>query len=210
MKKSYLFLTTIFAFILIVNVGCSAENSEDNNIAYISPNTDSEYVNTFKDLGLGVLYDFDFQLPHANKSWVTIWVEGYKNGEKTEPFHLTEFSYGLSPERVEEGHLGFGLLNPVNETPLLLVYAPAGSRGLHKIENNILISEGLSTWDYAIGNEKVELKSGETKILGVYRQAEKSLKTYDLQDPEAIKKMINDDRTVLLLKIKVEEKNKGS
>ena len=49
--------------------------------------------------------------------------------------------------------------------------------------------------------------SGEEKVLAVYRQVEKQLKFFDFQDPESINKMINEDKIVLLLKIKVEERN---
>ncbi|WP_085523717.1 hypothetical protein [Tuberibacillus sp. Marseille-P3662] len=208
MKKSYLFLTIVFAFILIIGVGCSSKTSKDDHIAYISSNTNSDYVNTFKDLNLGILYDFDIEQPHADKSWVTVWVEGYRNGEKMDPFHLTEFSYGLSPKQKQSGHLGFGIISP-NKTPSLFIYAPPGMQSPHKIKNNIAFSKGISMWDYAIGDGKEALDAGETEILGVYRQAKKSLETFDLQSEDAIKKIIKKDKMVLLLKIKVEKRNEA-
>lgn len=65
-------------------------------------------------------------------------------------------------------------------------------------------------WDYAIDEEKQELKLGETYLLGAYRvSAGNSIRSYELQDEEQVKKMINDDSHVFLLKIKLEEhKNK--
>lgn len=42
-------------------------------------------------------------------------------------------------------------------------------------------------------------------MLAVYRQSEDQLRTYDFQDLDSINKMINEDKTVLLLKVKVEE-----
>jgi hypothetical protein len=87
--------------------GCT---SSTNKPPTISKSADSEYVKTFKDLHLGILFNFDFKLPNADKSWVTIWVERYQNGEKN--IHpITELSYGLSPNEVEQGNIGFGMIN---------------------------------------------------------------------------------------------------
>ncbi len=99
---------------MFVNVGCNS----NNKIAYISANTNSEYGNTFKELNLGLLWDFSLKLPKADKSWVTIWVEGYSNGEVVEPFPLKQLLYGLSPKQVEEGRIGFGIVNPNSDDPL--------------------------------------------------------------------------------------------
>lgn len=68
---------------MVFNVGCSSQNSNNNKIAYISANPDSKYENTFKELHLGILFDFKLKLPKADKSWVDIWVEGYSNGKGT-------------------------------------------------------------------------------------------------------------------------------
>jgi len=56
-------------------------------------------VNTFEDLNLGILFDFDFTLPNADNSWVNLWVERYIDGEK-ESQRLTQLSYGNSPNEV--------------------------------------------------------------------------------------------------------------
>ena len=43
--------------------------------------------------------------------------------------------------------------------------------------------------------------------MAVYRQGEEALRTaYDYQDLDSINKMINEDKAVLLLKIKLEER----
>lgn len=202
MKRTHLFLAISFVFISLVCVGCS---EKDDTIATISPNTDSEYMHTFKDLNLGVLFDFDVRLLQVDKSWVTVWIEGYHDGEKVKP-RLAELSFGLSPKKEEKGQLGFAILNRNKKGISTLMYGPGGvSSQSDKIDKDILVSSGLSKWDYAIGDEEVKLESGETKILVVYRQAD-ALKTYDPQDEKAIKRMIEEDKTVLLLKIKVEER----
>lgn len=204
-------LILILTIIMAINVGCNSK-SNDNKIAYISANVNSKYETTFKELSLGFLLDFNLKLPKADKSWVTIWVEGYSGGKPVEPFHLIELSYGISPKEVEEGSIGFGMIDSYNEEKfneekLLFLYSPYVKARPHNIDDNFFIDFGASTWDYAIGNEKITLESGQELILGVYRQVEKSLRTYDYQNLDSINQMIDEDITVLLLKIKVEEKN---
>ncbi|MFE4141258.1 hypothetical protein [Peribacillus sp. YIM B13472] len=61
----------------------------------------------------------------------------------------------------------------------------------------------FSGWDYAIGEEKVELKLGETYLLGAHKESNgNSIRTYYLQNENEVKKMISDDKVVFLLKIK--------
>ncbi|RDW17667.1 hypothetical protein [Oceanobacillus chungangensis] len=203
MIKNYFMFSTILFFFLVLSSGCT--NSSDNKVT-ISVNSDSEYVNTFEDLNLGILYDFDFKLPNADKSWVNLWVERYYYG-KRESKPLTQLSYGNSPNEVDEGHLGFGMINPNSEDTLVFVYGPDVSTQPSIIEYESK-TDIFSSWDYAIGNEEVELELGETKILAVYRETEgNSISTIDLQDEESVNRMIKEDAMVLLLKIKIEEKN---
>lgn len=194
--------------IFLICLGCSEKAKSEENIAYISANKDSTYTKTFKDLNLGILYDFNFRLTEADTSWVTLWVEGYKNGEKTDPFRLIELSYGLNPDKLVEGKLGFGIINPRSEeNASFFLYSPNVYTDPQAIEN-ILNSEGVvgRTWSFAIGEEELDLEPEESKILGVYRETGNSVRTYDYQDINQITQMINEDKTVLLLKIKVERK----
>ncbi|WP_375090426.1 hypothetical protein ACDZ29_06335 [Peribacillus sp. RS7] len=201
MKKNYLIFSLISILSLIIISGCS--NSKDS-IATISVNSESEHTNTFKKLNLGELYDFDFKLNNADKTWVNVWIESYKDG-KQEPQPMAELSYGLSPNKEEEGNLGFGIIN-TNDTRLCFLYSPNTTTTPQKIDK--IHSNGVfSGWDYAIGEEKVDLKLGETYLLGAYRESNgNSIRTYDLQDENEVKKMLNDDKVVFLLKIKIEEK----
>lgn len=65
-----------------------------------------------------------------------------------------------------------------------------------------------ANWGLAIDDGKeISLEPGETKVLGVYREAGNILRTYDYQDMNHITQMINENITVLLLKIKVERMN---
>lgn len=202
--NTYLIMFLVIA--LVFSAGCSSVNEDREKIAYIKVNADSKYGDTFKELNIGLISDFNLKLPYADKSWVNIWVEGYSNGKAVEPFPLTTLSYGLSPRQIEEGPMGFGILNPNSQEPLFFLYGPNVRTNPHNIENNIIYQSGISTWGNAIGDETIALEPGEEKILAVYRQGKNSLRTYDYQDPEAIEQMIKEDMTVLLLKIKVEEK----
>ncbi|KQU21867.1 hypothetical protein ASG65_21440 [Bacillus sp. Leaf13] len=199
MKKNYFIFSLISILSLIIISGCTNKDS----IATISVNSDSEHTNTFKKLNLGELYDFDFKLNNADKTWVNVWIESYKDG-KQEPQPLAELSYGKSPNKVEEGNLGFGIIN-TNDTRLGFLYAPNVTATPQKIDK--IHSVGVfSGWDYSIGEDKVELKLGETYLLGAYRESNgNSIRTYNLQDENEVKKMISDDKIVFLLKIKIEE-----
>lgn len=57
--------------------GCS-----NSSIATIQVNSNSEHMETLEDLNLGVLFDFDFKLNEADKTWVNIWIEKYEDGKK--------------------------------------------------------------------------------------------------------------------------------
>lgn len=100
-------------------------------------------------------------------------------------------------------------MNPQAEAVSLFLYSSGISIPPHAVEN-MLNSKGIgpTIWFYAIGDKAEGLEEGETKVLGVYRQAESSLRTYDYQDTTDIIKMINEDTAVLLLKMKVERKIK--
>ena len=202
-KRFTIFSLLIITIFMIFITGCT---NDKDKIAYISSNTNSEYEKTFKDLQLGIIYDFNLKLPYADKSWVNIWVEGYRDGKPMEPSILTELSYGFSPQQVEEGRMGFGIINSNNDIQLFLY-----SAGIHSlpqsVDNNLFSQSAISSWDYAIGSKEIGLKSGEEKIIAVYRRAENSIRTYDYQDIDSLNKMIEEDTTVLLLKIKVEERN---
>ncbi|WP_112180374.1 hypothetical protein [Paraliobacillus zengyii] len=203
MKKNFFMISSILSFILIVSTGCT--NTSDK-VATISINADSEYVNTFEDLDLGIVFDFDFTLPNADNSWVDLWVERYIDGEK-ESQPLTKLSYGNSPNEVEDGHLGFGMINTKSEDTLVFLFGP-DVRNHPSIIEKTPKTDIFINWDYAIGNEEVELEIGKTKILAVYRETERnSIRTVDLQDEDAVNEMIKQDNMVLLLKVKIEEKS---
>lgn len=207
-KRFYPFVLVMIITTMFFSVGCSSENSNNNKIAYVSANTDSEYNNTLQKLKLGEFFDFNLKLPNADKSWITIWVEGYSNGKAVEPVRLIELSYGLNPKKVVEGQMGFGIINYNNE-PQIFLLSEGVRTDFHNIDNNLLSRDVPSCWDYAIGSKSIGIEPGEEVLLGVYRQEEGPLAAgYDYTDLNSVKQMISENTTVLLLKIKVEKKEK--
>lgn len=199
-KKTYVIIIAITSF-LIFSSGCTNSN---NSIATISVNTDSEYANTFEALQLGILFDFDFKLAkvdEVNERWVHMWVECYQEGEK-QLQSIVNLSSGLSLDDMEEGNMGFGILNPNTEAASIILYTPNVSTA-KDIET--LSFEGVfSNWDYAIGDGNVELQLNEPYTLAFYRQtSNNSIRSYDLANDNDIDQMINDDDVVFLLKIKI-------
>ena len=200
-RKVYSLIILLVSLFLLA--GC---NNDKGDIASISANSNSEYENTFLDLDLGILFDFNLELPRADESWVIIWVEGYKNGQKMEPSHLLELSYGASPNQHEEGNMGFGMVNPLSDNGLYFLYSPAANMKPQRIDIKTNAVSGGSVIEYAIGEDPIALEADETKVLAVYRQSASSiLKNYDFEDEDAINEIIEEHETVLVLKIKVSE-----
>lgn len=210
--NSKLFSYTLVIMILLV--GCSSSKNEDSKkaesktdnstLAIVKQQPDSPYTTTFKDLNLGPLFNFDLQLPQADKTLVTIWVEGYSKGKKLSPSPLVKLSYGHSPKKEGEGSMGLGIIKAQNNKARLFLYAPGITTGLNEIETSI-INEGISSWNYAMDDKEVKLNPGDERILGTYRETiSNQLSGYDPHDKEQLKEMIESDDTLLLLKMKVE------
>jgi len=200
MKKFYLALLSLFLLILFT----SCSNESDSKIT-IKPTPESDYVTTFEDLNLGHLFDFEFRLPEADQRWVKVWVERYKDGEKV-PGRVAELTYGNSPQNLDEGHLGFGVISPDRKDNLYFLYGP-GIKGSPKKSQLTVDFEGMQGWRYAIRkDEETEIKLGETKLLAVYRSSlDNSMRSYDFQDEEQLEQMLKEDSENLLLKIEVEK-----
>lgn len=199
LRNKYVIFSILSTLFLLLLSGCTSQ--KDSELATISINTDSKYVSTFKDLNLGTVLDFHFKLNQADKRWVDLWVESYKDGQ-LESNSLTALSYGQSPNKVEEGNIGFGIINTDDES-FAFLYGPSMRANPIKIDK-IPSDASISVWDYAIGDETVKLKLNETYLLGVYRESKgNSIRTYDLQDENEVKKMIQDDHLVYLLKLKI-------
>jgi hypothetical protein len=204
-KNQYIVIS-LFLAIVILMTSCSDKNEFNVDVPTIAIKQDSPYKTTFEDLGVGVLFDFDFYLPKADKRWVNLWVERYIDGIKdSQP--LAQLTYGNSPKEVEEGSLGFGMINPSSEHTLVFLYGPAVKSSPLLIEKDYEEEDLRSlTWDYAIGNEEIELTVGETKILAVYRGTEGNISnTVDFADEKSVDTMLKQNKVVLLLKIKIVE-----
>lgn len=133
-------------------------------------------------------------------------MERYQDGKK-DPEPVAELSYGNSPEEVDEGRLGFGMIKPDSKDTMVFFYGPGVNTQPIPITENQSEPSTLRTSEYAIGKEEEALKIGKTIVLGVYRESgNNSFRPLDVQDEESVKGVIQEDKTVLLLKLKVEEK----
>ncbi|MFC4403756.1 hypothetical protein [Gracilibacillus xinjiangensis] len=203
MKKN---IVAVFISLLIITAGCSVKQEMDKPTIAKSP--DSQYETTLKELGLGMVFNFDFYLPSADERWVTLWVERYKQGEK-EADPVAKFSFGNSPNEVDEGALGFGIINPGRDNPLVFLYAPGVTAQPAQVEKQSISNH--SSWDYALGDEEIELDLGEATLLAAYRETEgNSIEMVDLQDERSVNKMIHEDEMVLLFKIMVEKEGRDN
>lgn len=195
----------IFFLLLLSGVGCVRDTDTDGDeIAYISVETNSKYQETFEELNLGLIFDYHLKLPRADESWVKLWVEAYSEGELIEP-PLSVLEYGQSADQEEEGNIGVGIINADSEERQFFLYGPSVRLAPHSIDQDIFLTEGISNYDYAIDNKQVALTSGEEKILAVYRQSAGNMNAYSYEDVDSIKKMIQEDAVVILLKIQVDE-----
>ncbi|WP_085505335.1 hypothetical protein [Thalassobacillus devorans] len=201
MRKVY---TLIFIMVIaVISSSCEQATSKQATIAKAE---DSKYAATFEELSMGMLWSFEFYLPDADKRWVNVWVERYRDGEK-DPDPVTQLSYGMSPNEVDEGNLGLAIISPELKQPSIFLYAPGVTQSAKRMEEGF--NENLaSAWGYGLGDEKLELGLGETVTLGGYRQAstKDSIKVQDFSSEASIEEMIDKDHLVLLLKMKIEEK----
>lgn len=203
MKKRFWLLLVMFLL-----GGCSVEFSmEDEHLAYLSHKVGNDHEKMFEEMNMGILLNYDLKLTKADKTWVTVWVEGYRDGEPMTPSRLTELSYGFSQEEEQEGSVGFGIIQPESGEELVSLYAPGATTGPEAIPNNPINTDKPHGYGYTL-EEEITLDSGDTKVIGAYYESEQDnmIRSVDMQTEEGIEEMIHDEHVVLLLKIKVEER----
>lgn len=205
MYKRYLKTFIVAALLLVTGVGCTQDTGTDSKeIAYISVETNSKYQETFDELDLGLIFDFNLKLLRADESWVKLWVEAYSEGKEIEP-PLSILEYGQSIDQEVEGNIGVGIIKADSVGRQFFLYGPDVRLSPHAIDEEIFLTEGISSWDYAMDNKQVSLSPGEEKTLAVYRQSAGNMSAYSYEDSESIEKMIQEDAVVILLKIQVDE-----
>ena len=193
---------------IVVNETTVTDNTsvtQDTSLT-ISASPDSQYMRTFKDLNLGVLFDFSVEVPKADTSWLNLWVEEYSDGNYTEPTILITQSNALGTQESLKTQVGFGILNPNGEDVDVLLYSYNDNAKV-SISKKVTLEQGITNWEYVIDAEKNGLEFGEEKIIAVYITGKDTLMSGgDYQDPNFLKEMIEANETVLFLKIKIEEK----
>lgn len=190
-------------------VGCTDTNeTQEKDISQtvtLTKTPDSDYMKTFEELSLGWLSDFHMKWENADKTGIRVWAEGYENGVKLED-NLFDIGIGNSPNTVEDGSFGYGLIESNGSEPLIFFYHPGGSLTPQKVPMDIFTGT-MWTWDYAIGEEEIHLEPGETRILAVYRETSgNSMESgYNYEDEDEIEELLSSTDKVILFKLKVLE-----
>lgn len=203
MRKAF-----VCASILLLLAGCSMSASvDDEHLAYLSHEQEDEHEKMYHEMEIGILLNYHLRLPKADETWVNVWVEGYEDGKPMSPPRLTELSYGFAMDEIQEGNMGFGIIQPAEGEELFSLYAPGMTNAPKKVLNNPIDREMPYGWGYTM-DEEITLDSGDTKVIGVYYQSGKKgeIRSVDVKSEEGIERMITDENVVLLLKIKVEQK----
>ncbi|TVX92520.1 hypothetical protein [Paenibacillus agilis] len=200
------FKTLPLLLVIMLLSGCSLfQTRSADEIAVI--HTDDSYADTFKELGIGMVGNYSLKLHRADRSWVNIWVEGYKKGKKQDD-PLLALSYGHYPDETYEGRVGLTWIYGTDNKDMIKLYTGNSSAGMLEIDQFLgdKTEYGKTGWEYTTGEEGISLKSGETAIIGSFRMNKGSLRTgYDWNNPEAVEEMIQSNDIVMLLKIKVRE-----
>ena len=100
----------VFFLLILILTACTHNKISEEVAGYISIDESSNYKETFDDLGIGRIFSYDFHLLEADKSWVNVWLEGYRNGQLIEPNPLSGMKYGMSPDEETAGKMGFGII----------------------------------------------------------------------------------------------------
>ena len=205
MKRRIYSVWTALLTGLIVLTGCSA--GQENIAGEVGADPESGYVKTFKDLGLGSLLNYKFKWNKADESWVTVWVEEYINGENKAK-RVSELSFGLSPDESREGDIQFGIVELPGkmEGPRVILSgmgASVSGEPLAKTKH----TASASVMDYSIDKEMNSLDYGKTAVLGYYLETDKGTgSTSDSLDSDGLKQMLDGSSRLLVLKMKIEEK----
>ncbi|OPA74718.1 hypothetical protein BVG16_23480 [Paenibacillus selenitireducens] len=208
MKYKIIFL--LLSILLMLGMtSCNLGKADHDTLAIIQQQPDSESTNTFTNLHLGNIFDFSLELPHADTTWVNIWVEGYQQGTAMPSTSLGSISYGNSPNKIDKGHMGFGMIHLANDKKAIFLYAPP-TYTQPKIVDFTNIEDGPSVWAYAVGEDPVHLRAGEEILLAAYRQIQGTTMESFNPTKEKLKNMMENDDLLLLLKMKVDMKEGAS
>ena len=202
MKKTCGVYSALLLLAVVIS-GCNvSEASEKSTVVKLSQNEDRKQA--FTDLNVVSVLDFDLTWRDADETELFIWAEQYKDG-RLDPEQIISLST-YSEETKENGNIGMGIADVNSETPMVVLYAP-GSAMRSELENKLDYTNAAYGWEAAIGEESLKVEEGKTYLLGVYRVSDGlSIASYDLQNEGEVERMIKDDRTGFLLKMKVEKK----
>ena len=167
-------------------------------------NAHSEYAKTFSELSVGDVFDFRYKSLRTDIGPVYLWVEGYSNGVKMDPFHVLELSFQPTAQD-NKGRLGFCIIQPYEASATGYLYVPGLRNGF---ELGGVLSDKFAKSSYqTLGDGYVKLKQGETKLLAVIRQGkgDGTMLHYEVSDEKGFAQMLEADSTILLFKMRVGE-----
>ena len=201
MRKIWCVYSLLLLLAAVVS-GCNvSEASGGSTVIKVSENTDRQQA--FTDLGLVSVLDFDVTWQDADETELVIWAEQYKGG-KLDTEQIISFTT-YSEEAKKKGHLGMGIVDAEDAPPMIVAYALESSMRV-ALEGKIDHSNAFYGWS-SIDDEKVKLEIGKTYTIGAYRvSSDPSIRTYNLQSEDEVERMMKDDRTGFLLKVKLEKK----
>ncbi|WP_020618558.1 hypothetical protein [Paenibacillus daejeonensis] len=73
--------TLIGTMLLLTVTGCSEGAAERDHTAILTIQDNSSHIDTFSELSLGHLFDYNLELKEADRLWTKLWVEGYEPGD---------------------------------------------------------------------------------------------------------------------------------
>lgn len=189
--------------LLIIVTGCSGITAETEHTAILTIQENSPHAETFTELGLGYLLNYNLELKEADRLWVKLWIEGYEDGQPIRSDSIIELSYGQHPEALYDGPLRWAILKL--ETDKVAMSLQSGGAKVTKTLDPALfesISGGFQTWDYAWPtDEAMTMEPSDTRVLGAIRNGTTFIQPYDLREDAEVARMIAEEKQVFFLKM---------
>ncbi|WP_028782254.1 hypothetical protein [Thalassobacillus devorans] len=197
MKKITIYM--LGTILLLLAAGC-AKAEEDK--AIIKHKTPSKHQETFQELSLGKLREFELQYPKDENTDTEIWIDYYINGNKqSNPTSLTIRTVDADNEKAS---LGMGLIRYQEKEPILFLYGPNQSIKDKRSKEEMWGKLQISGWQQHPGEKGITLETNKEVVITAYAgTTSNETRMYDLSKKEELKKLINTHEVVLLLKAKL-------
>lgn len=197
MKKITVYM--LGTFLLFLAAGC-AKAEEDK--AIIKLKNPSKHQETFHELSLGELREFEFQYPKDENTETEIWIDYYINGKKQS--NPTSLTFRTVEADSEKALLGMGLIRHQEKEPILFLYGPSQSIKDKRNEEEMWGKLQISGWQQHPEEKGITLGIDEEVVITAYSGTIlNETRMYDLSKKKELRKLINTHEVVLLLKAKL-------